>query len=55
MYFNGTDLYLTGDINARSGKISGNLTVTNGGSFIARTADNVLNKVTLKPSWAICL
>jgi len=47
MYFNGTDLYLTGDINARSGKISGNLTVTNGGSFIARTADNVLNKVTL--------
>lgn len=47
MYFNGTDLYLTGDINARSGKISGNLTITNGGSFIARTADNVLNKVTL--------
>lgn len=47
MYFNGTDLYLTGDINARSGKISGNVTVTSGGSFIARTADNVLNKVTL--------
>ncbi len=47
MYFNGTDLYLTGDINARSGKISGNLTITNGGSFIARTADNALNKVTL--------
>jgi hypothetical protein len=47
MYFNGTDLYLTGDINARSGKISGNLTINNGGSFIARTADNVLNKVTL--------
>ena len=47
MYFNGTNLYLTGDINARSGKISGNLTITNGGSFIARTADNALNKVTL--------
>jgi hypothetical protein len=47
MYFNGTDLYLTGDINARSGKISGNLTITNGGSFIAKTADNALNKVTL--------
>ena len=47
MYFDGTDLYLTGDINARSGKISGNLTITNGGSFIARTADNALNKVTL--------
>ena len=39
MYFNGTDLYLTGDINARSGKISGNVTITSGGSFIAGTAD----------------
>ena len=38
MYFNGTDLYLTGDINARSGKISGNVTITSGGSFIAGTA-----------------
>jgi hypothetical protein len=37
MYFNGTDLYLTGDINARSGKISGNVTITSGGSFIAGT------------------
>jgi hypothetical protein len=38
MFFNGTDLYLTGDINARSGKISGNVTITSGGSFIAGTA-----------------
>ena len=37
MFFNGTDLYLTGDINARSGKISGNVTITGGGSFIAGT------------------
>ncbi len=37
MFFNGTDLYLTGDINARSGKISGNVTITSGGSFIAGT------------------
>jgi chitin-binding protein len=47
MYFNGTDLYLTGDINARSGKITGNLTMTGGGSVIARTADGSANKVTL--------
>ncbi len=38
MFFNGTDLYLTGDINARSGKISGNVIITSGGSFIAGTA-----------------
>ena len=38
MYFDGANLYLTGDINARSGKISGNVTITSGGSFIAGTA-----------------
>lgn len=47
MYFDGTNLYLTGDINARSGKISGNLTITNGGSFIARTVADSDNRVTL--------
>jgi hypothetical protein len=47
MYFDGTDLYLTGDINARSGKITGNLTMTGGGSLIARTTSSSLNKVTL--------
>jgi hypothetical protein len=38
MYFDGANLYLTGDINARSGKISGNVTISSGGSFIAGTA-----------------
>lgn len=47
MYFNGTDLYLTGDINARSGSITGNLTMTGGGSVIAKTSSGALNKVTL--------
>ena len=47
MYFNGTDLYLTGDINARSGSITGNLTMTGGGSVIARTTAGSNNKVTL--------
>ena len=47
MYFDGDDLYLTGDINARSGKISGNLTMTGGGSVIAKISDSALNKVTL--------
>lgn len=47
MYFDGTDLYLTGDINARSGKITGNLTMTGGGSVIAKTTSGALNKVTL--------
>jgi hypothetical protein len=45
MYFNGTDLYLTGDINARSGSITGNLTMTGGGSVIAETSSVALNKL----------
>ncbi len=47
MYFDGEDLYLTGDINARSGSITGNLNMTGGGSVIAKTTSNALNKVTL--------
>ena len=37
MYFDGTNLYLTGDINARSGTVTGNLNITSG-SLIAGTS-----------------
>ena len=43
----GATLKVTGEINAASGSISGNLTMTGGGSVIARTVANSNNKVTL--------
>jgi hypothetical protein len=33
MYFNGTNLYLTGNINAASGSFTGNVNIANGGSL----------------------
>lgn len=45
--WDGTTFKVTGEINAASGTITGNLTMTGGGSVIARTAANTLNYVTL--------
>jgi len=45
--WNGTTFRVQGEINAASGTITGNLTMTSGGSIIARTVANSLNYVTL--------
>jgi hypothetical protein len=45
--WNGTTLAVTGEINAASGTITGNLTMTGGGSVIARTVGGSTNRVTL--------
>lgn len=45
--WNGGTLKVTGEINAASGTITGNLTMTGGGSVIAKTAANSNNKVNL--------
>lgn len=45
--WNGTQLSVTGNINAASGTITGNLTMTGGGSVIARTVAGSNNRVTL--------
>lgn len=45
--WDGTTFKVTGEINAASGTITGNLTMTGGGSVIARTVANSNNRVTL--------
>lgn len=45
--WNGSVFRVEGEINASSGKITGNLTMTGGGSVIARTTANSFNYVTL--------
>ena len=45
--WNGATLAVTGEINAASGTITGNLTMTGGGSVIARTVAGSNNRVTL--------
>lgn len=47
LIWEGATLKVTGEINAASGSITGNLTMTGGGSVIARTVANSNNRVNL--------